>query len=169
MAVARVDTSVSDIYLVAGYESLSGEMRMKSLSMVVCLFLASSLFAGDCVKNRRGQTICSNGNTAVAVNPNTGNAAVAQKGANGVTTTKTSNGTTVKSANGAAVAQGPNGAAVVNPHTGNAAVAQTNSNGVTTTKTSNGGTAKTKNGKGVAQGPGGTACVKTANNQGCKK
>ena len=142
---------------------------MKNFLMIACLFFASSLFAQDCVKNRRGQTVCSNGKTAVAVNPNTGNAAVAHKNPNGVTTTQTSNGGTAKSANGVAVAQGPNGAAVVNTHTGNAAVAQTNSNGVTTTKTSNGGTSKTKNGMGVAQGPGGTTCVKGPNNQGCKK
>jgi hypothetical protein len=142
---------------------------MKSLLMMTCLLFVSNLFAGDCVKNRRGQTVCSNGQTAVAVNPNTGNAAVAHKNPNGVTTTQTSNGGTVKSANGVAVAHGPNGAAVVSPHTGNAAVAQTNSNGVTTTKTSNGSTAKTKNGKGVAQGPGGTTCVKTAANHGCTK
>ena len=132
---------------------------------VVCY----EFICGGLRQEPRGQTVCGNGKTAVAVNPNTGNAAVAHKNPNGVTTTQTSNGATVKSANGVAVAQGPNGAAVVNPHTGNAAVAQTNSNGVTTTKTSNGGTAKTKNGKGVAQGPGGTTCVKTANNHGCTK
>jgi hypothetical protein len=145
------------------------EMEMKKFVLITWLLCASSLFAGNCVKNRRGQTVCSNGKTAVAVNPNTGNAAVAQKNSNGVTTTQTSNGATVKSTNGVAVAQGQNGAVAVNPHTGNAAVAQKNSNGVTTTQTSNGGTAKTKNGKGVAQGPGGTTCVKTANNQGCTK
>src|ERR1017187_8773125 len=37
-------------------------------------------------------TVCSNGQTAAAVNPHTGNAAVAQKNSNGVTTTQTSNG-----------------------------------------------------------------------------
>ena len=88
---------------------------MKSLWLISCLFFASSLFAGDCVKNRRGQTICSNGKTAVAVNPNTGNAAVARKNSNGVTTTTTSNGGTVKSTNGVAVAHGQNGAVAVNP------------------------------------------------------
>lgn len=142
---------------------------MKSFLMISCLLLASNLFAGNCVKNARGQTVCSNGKTAVAVNPNTGNAAVAHKNPNGVTTTQTSNGGTVKTKNGVAVAQGPNGAVAVNPHTGNAAVATKNQNGVTTTQTSNGGKAKTKNGMGVAQGPGGTTCVKGPNNQGCKK
>ena len=149
--------------------SLLAEMRTKSILIIACVFFSTTLFAGNCVKNARGQTVCANGKTAVAVNPNTGNAAVAHKNPNGATTTQTTNGGTVKSANGVAAAQGPNSAAVVNPHTGNAAVAQTNSNGVTTTKTSNGGTAKTKNGVGVAQGPGGTTCVKGPNNQGCKK
>jgi hypothetical protein len=116
---------------------------MKSILMIACLFFSSSLFGGDCVKNLRGETICSNGKTAVAVNPNTGNAAVAHKNPNGVTTTQASNGATAKTTNGVAVAQGPNGAAAVNTHTGNAAVAHTNSNGVTTTQTSNGGKAKT--------------------------
>jgi len=142
---------------------------MKSFLLIACLFFSSSLFAGNCVKNARGQTVCSNGKTAVAVNPNTGNAAVAHKNPNGVTTTQTSNGGTAKTKNGVAVAQGPNGAVAVNPHTGNAVVAQKNQNGVTTTQTSNGGKAKTKNGMGVAQGPGGTTCVKGPNNQGCKK
>ncbi len=142
---------------------------MKCSLLIACLFLASNLFAGDCVTNRRGKTICSNGKTAVAVNPNTGNAAVAQKNANGVTTTQTSNGGTAKSKNGVAVAQGSNGAVAVNSHTGNAAVAQKGANGVTTTQTSNGGTAKTKNGMGIAQGPGGTTCAKGKYNQGCTK
>ena len=128
---------------------------MKNIVLIACLFLTSSLFAGDCVKNRRGETICSNGNTAVAVNPNTGNATVAQKNSNGVKTTSTGN-------SGVSTAQGANSAAAVNHRTGNAAVAHTNSNGVTTTQTTKGGEAKTKNGKGVAQGPGGTTCVKTA-------
>jgi hypothetical protein len=135
---------------------------MKNIVLIACLFLASSLFAGDCVKNRRGETICSNGKTAVAVNPNTGNAAVAQKNSNGVKATSTGN-------SGVNTAQGPNSAAAVNSRTGNAAAAHTNSNGVTTTQTTKGGEAKTKNGKGVAKGPGGTTCAKTANNQGCTK
>src|SRR5450631_772271 len=123
---------------------------MKILLMMACLLLTSGLSA-DCVKNARGKTICSNGTTTAAVNPNTGNAAVAHTNPNGVTTTQTSNGSTAKSANGVAVAQGPNGAAAVNTRTGNAAVAQTNQNGVTTTQTSNGGRAKTKNGMGAVQ------------------
>ena len=83
---------------------------MKSFLMMVCLLFATSLFAANCVKNARGRTVCSNGQTAVAVNPNTGNAAVAHKNPNGVTTTQTSNGGTAKTTNGVVVAQGPNGA-----------------------------------------------------------
>lgn len=122
----------------------------------------------DCFKNLRGETVCKNGQAAAAVNPNTGNAAVAHKNPNGVTTTQTSNGGNAKTKNGSGVAQGPNGTtAAVNARTGNAAVAQKNQNGVTTTQTTNGGEAKTKNGMGVSQGPGGTDCVKGKNHQGC--
>ncbi len=80
---------------------------MKGLMIVACLFLASGLFAQDCVKNARGETVCGNGQTAAAANPKTGNAAVAQKNSNGVTTTKTSNGGEAKTKNGMGVAQGP--------------------------------------------------------------
>jgi hypothetical protein len=145
-------------------------MQMKALLMMACLFLTSGLLAQDCVKNLRGQTVCKNGQTAVAVNPNTGNAAVAHKNPNGVTTTQTSYGGEAKSKNGVGVAQGSNGTkAAVNTNTGNAAVSSKNQNGVATTKTSNGGEAKTKNGMGVAQGPGDTTCAKGKNHQGCKK
>src|ERR1035441_2135990 len=89
------------------------EMEMKKFVLITCLLCASSLFAGNCVKNRRGQTVCSNGKTAVAVNPNTGNAAVAQKNSNGVTTTQTSNGGQAKTKNGKGVAQGPGGTTCV--------------------------------------------------------
>jgi len=86
---------------------------MKSFALITCLLFASGLFAGDCVKNRRGQTVCDNGTTAAKANPNTGNAAVAQKNSNGVTTTRTSNGGEVKSKNGKGVAQGPGGTTCV--------------------------------------------------------
>jgi hypothetical protein len=82
---------------------------MKPLLMMACLFFASSLFAQDCVKNARGETVCGNGHTAAAVNPNTGRGAVAQKNSNGVTTTQTTNGGKAKSKNGKGVAQAPNG------------------------------------------------------------
>jgi hypothetical protein len=82
---------------------------MKVLLMMTCMFLASSLFAQDCVKNARGKTVCGNGQTAAAVNPNRGKAAVAQKNQNGVTTTQTSSGGNAKTKNGMGVAQGPGG------------------------------------------------------------
>jgi hypothetical protein len=45
---------------------------MKILSLLACLLFASTVFAQqDCVKNLRGETVCKNGQTAVAVNPNT--------------------------------------------------------------------------------------------------
>jgi hypothetical protein len=90
--------------------------------------------------------------TAVAVNPQTGRAAVAQKYPSGVTTLQNNNGAK----------------AAYNPNTRNGAVSQTNANGVTTTRTTRGAQATTKNGKGVATGPNGTTCVRGANNAGCK-
>jgi hypothetical protein len=83
---------------------------MKALVMMACLFLASGVIAeGSCVTNARGKTVCSNGSSAAKVNPNTGNAAVAQKNQNGVTTTQTTNGGKAKTKNGVGVAQGPGG------------------------------------------------------------
>ncbi|HEY6304521.1 MAG TPA: hypothetical protein VIX14_15800 [Terriglobales bacterium] len=75
---------------------------MKVLLMMTCMFLAASSLAQDCVTNFRGQTVCKNGNTAAAVNPNTGTAPVAQKNSNGVTTTQTSNGGEAKTKSGMA-------------------------------------------------------------------
>jgi hypothetical protein len=126
---------------------------MKTISTIACLLFAFSAFAGDCVTNLRGKTVCSNGQNAAAVNPSTGTVTTAQKSQSGVTTVQNSNGTK----------------AAYNPHTGNSAVSQTNQNGVKTTQTSRGGYAKTKDGKGVATGPNGTTCAKGANNQGCSK
>lgn len=126
---------------------------MKTVLALACLLVASGASAADCVTNLRGKTVCSNGQTAAAVNPSTGTVTTAQKSPSGVTTVQNSNGTK----------------AAYNPHTGNAAVSQTNQNGVKTTQTSRGGQAKTKNGMGVATGPNGTTCAKGVNNQGCKK
>jgi hypothetical protein len=128
-------------------------MNMKLLFAMAPILLAASVFGADCVTNRLGKTVCTNGQSAVAVNPNKGTVTTAQKSPSGVTTAQSSNGTK----------------AAYNPHTGNAAVSQTNQNGVKTTQTSGGGKAKTKNGMGVATGPNGTTCVKGVNNQGCKK
>ena len=126
---------------------------MKILLVMAGMIFSSAVFADDCITNLRGKTVCSNGEKAVAVNPNTGTVTTAQKYSNGMTTAQNSNGTK----------------GAYNPNTGNAAVAKTNQNGVTTTQTSRGGKAQTKNGMGVAEGPNGTVCAKGRNNQGCKK
>lgn len=127
-------------------------MKIKVLLMMTCMLFASGLYAGDCYKNMRGETICSNGQSAAAYNPNTGKAAVSQTNANGVKTVQTNTG----------------GEAKYNPNTGRGAVSQTNQNGVKTTHTTGGAEAKTKNGKGVATGPNGTTCAKGKYNSGCR-
>ena len=99
----------------------------------------------------RGETICNNGQSGAAYNPNTGKAAVSQTNENGVKTFQTDTG----------------GEAKYNPNTGRGAVSQTNQNGVKTTHTTGGSEAKTKNGKGVATGPKGTTCAKGKYNSGC--
>ena len=129
------------------------EMQMKFLLIIALMLSASNVFAANCVTNALGKTVCSNGQGAVAVNPNRGTVTTAQKSPSGVTTVQNSNGTK----------------GAYNPHTGNAAVSQTNQNGVKTTQTSRGAHAKTKNGMGVATGPNGTTCAKGPNNQGCTK
>lgn len=86
---------------------------MKALLIMACMLFASGVSASDCVKNARGETICSNGQTAAKVNPNTGKTTVAQKNSNGVTTTQNSNGGKAKTKNGMGVAQGPNGTTCV--------------------------------------------------------
>ena len=116
---------------------------MKLVLIIAIMLSASSVYAANCVTNALGKNVCSNGQSAVVVNPIKGT----------VTTAQSSNGTK----------------AAYNPYTGNAAVSQTNQNGVKTTQTSRGGQANTKNGMGVATGPNGTTCVKGVNNQGCTK
>jgi hypothetical protein len=87
---------------------------MKRFLMMACLLFASGLSAQtNCVKNLRGEEVCSNGKSAAAVNPNTGNAATAQKNSNGVTTTQTSKGGRAETKNGKGVAQGPGGTTCV--------------------------------------------------------
>jgi hypothetical protein len=126
---------------------------MKVFLMLACVAFSSGVFAADCVTNLRGQTVCSNGEKAVAANPNRGTVTTAQKHPSGLTTAQSSSGAK----------------AAYNPNTGHAAMAQKNQYGVTTTQTSQGGKAKTKNGVGVAEGPNGTTCAKSKSNQGCKK
>jgi hypothetical protein len=68
---------------------------MKTLLVLLALAVsASGAYGQNCTKNLRGETICSNGQTAAAYNPHTGNAAVAQKNPNGTTTTQTRYGGT---------------------------------------------------------------------------
>jgi hypothetical protein len=126
---------------------------MKVLLTAALMLVSSNALADNCVTNRLGKVVCSNGQHAVAVNPNTGKVATAQKSPTGAVTAQTNTGAK----------------AAYNPHTGKAAVQQTNQNGVKTTRTTAGGQAKTKNGMGVATGPNGTTCAKGVNNQGCKK
>src|SRR5580704_2688369 len=75
---------------------------MKVLLAMMCMFIASSLSAQDCLKNARGETVCGNGRSAAAVNPNTGRGAAAHKNSNGVTTTQTTSGGKAKTKNGTA-------------------------------------------------------------------
>jgi hypothetical protein len=83
---------------------------MKLFVMTAVMFFALGVLAQDnCVKNARGETVCSNGQTAAAVNPHTDNGAVAQKNSNGVTTTQTTKGGKAKTKNGKGVAQSPGG------------------------------------------------------------
>src|SRR5450432_3661703 len=91
------------------------EIRMKILLTVICMMFGSAAFAADCVTNLRGKTVCSNGEKAVVVNPNTNTVTTAQKNASGVTTAQSSNGTK----------------AAYNPNTGTVTTAQKHANGVT--------------------------------------
>lgn len=82
---------------------------MKLAAGLVFLFLASSVFAGDCVENARGKTVCAKDGKAVAYNPQTGTATKSSQNANGVTTSQTSKGGEAKTKNGKGVAEGPGG------------------------------------------------------------
>jgi hypothetical protein len=84
-------------------------MQMKVLTIVASALLASGLCQADCVKNARGQTVCSDGQSAAAYNAKTGKGATANKNQNGVTTTQTTGGGKSKTKNGNGVAEGPNG------------------------------------------------------------
>jgi hypothetical protein len=87
------------------------EIKMKTSLMMACVLLSASLChaTSNCVKNARGQTVCSDGQSAAAYNPNTGKGATANKNSNGVTTTQTTGGGKSKTKNGKGVATGPNG------------------------------------------------------------
>lgn len=82
---------------------------MKVLLMMACIFLSASVCNAGCTKNARGQTVCSDGQSAAAYNSKTGKGATANKNQNGITTTQTTSGGKSKTKNGKGVAQGPNG------------------------------------------------------------
>jgi hypothetical protein len=82
---------------------------MKVLLIVASVLLTSGFCQADCVKNARGKTVCSDGQSAAAYNAKTGKGATANKNQNGVTTTQTTDGGKSKTKNGEGVAQGPNG------------------------------------------------------------
>jgi hypothetical protein len=81
---------------------------MKALIALTCLVLSAHAFA-ECATNARGQTVCSNGQTAGGYNRNTGTAWTSQTGQNGVRTTQTNRGGEAKTMNGKGVARGPGG------------------------------------------------------------
>ncbi len=82
---------------------------MKISLVMVCVFLSASLCQANCVKNARGQTVCSDGQSAAGYNRNTDKGTTATKNSNGVTTTQTTGGGKSKSKNGKGLATGPNG------------------------------------------------------------
>ncbi|HZZ13341.1 MAG TPA: hypothetical protein VFE79_21855 [Paraburkholderia sp.] len=81
---------------------------MKTLVIFMCGVMCSNAFA-ECATNRRGETVCGNGQTAGGYNPNTGNAWKSQKNQAGVATTQTSRGGEAKTVNGKGVYKAPNG------------------------------------------------------------
>jgi hypothetical protein len=84
-------------------------VSMKIAVVMLCILFPASLSLASCTKNARGQTVCSDGQSAAAYNPNTGKGATANKNSNGVTTTQTTSGGKSKTKNGKGVATGPNG------------------------------------------------------------
>jgi hypothetical protein len=82
---------------------------MKISWMIVCVLLSASVCQANCTKNARGQTVCSDGQSAAAYNPNTGKGATANKNSIGGKTTQPTIGGKSKSKNGKGVATGPNG------------------------------------------------------------
>ena len=83
---------------------------MRSVVIIVTLLVcASSVWAGDCVTNAHGRTVCSNGQKAGGYNARTGSAWKAEKNEAGVTTTTTSAGGEAKTKNGKGVYRSPSG------------------------------------------------------------
>ena len=89
--------------------NLQEENSMRILTMLLLLTIFSSSAFADCVKNARGRTVCSNGETAGGYNARTGNAWKSEKNEAGVTTTETSRGGEAKTKNGKGVYKSPSG------------------------------------------------------------
>ncbi len=66
---------------------------MKLLLIIALILSAPGVFAANCVTNAQGKTVCSDGQSAVAVNPKQATVTTAQKSPGGVTTVQNSNGT----------------------------------------------------------------------------
>ena len=81
---------------------------MKILVLLMCLTVTSTAFA-ECATNSRGQTVCSNGQSAGGYNRNTGTAWTSQTNQNGVRTTQNSRGGEAKTVNGKGVVHGAGG------------------------------------------------------------
>lgn len=61
---------------------------MKILAILACLLFTASAYAGGCIQNENGQTICTNTNQSSGrayYNPNTGRGGAAYTNPNGVT------------------------------------------------------------------------------------
>ena len=82
-------------------------MRMLMILVTVMMFASSAL--AECTTNARGRTVCSNGEQAGGVNPNTGTAWKSEKNEAGVTTTQTRAGGEAKTKNGKGVYKSPSG------------------------------------------------------------
>jgi hypothetical protein len=77
------------------------------LILTVC---SSSVWAGDCVRNARGRTVCGNdGEKAGGYNARTGSAWKSEKNDAGVRTTETSRGGEAKTKNGKGVYKSSSG------------------------------------------------------------
>lgn len=86
---------------------------MKTLFIAACIVFSSSAFAAECTTNARGRTVCGDGQQAVRVNPNTGNAVKAEKNEAGVTTTESNKGGQAKTKGGKGVYKAPDGTTCV--------------------------------------------------------
>jgi hypothetical protein len=86
-------------------------MRISQIIFILTLasMTASPNVFGECYKNERGRTVCSNGQQAAGYNARTGKAWKSERNQNGVATTQTSAGGTAKTKNGKGVYTSANG------------------------------------------------------------